>query len=218
MRILSYFTSLLSRFRQAERASALIEFALLLPILIIVFLGLIGATRFILVQQKMEKTVATMADLLTQSEKTCKAELDQLYTVAQKVMSPFSFASPTSSGNNLSNVITFSSVVNYAAVSAATAPCNTPNVACIKWQYTPGSNGTRNNIGNAGTTPQLPNNMEVAPGQNYIVAEMYYDFYALFLPGEYSFIGNKVGSQALYRIAIFRPRYEELTTLNNTCN
>lgn len=70
----------------------LIEFAFLLPILVLLFLGMFELTRFMLVHQKLDKTVFTVTDLITQNTIVTNAQVDTILNEASQIMSPLTFS------------------------------------------------------------------------------------------------------------------------------
>ncbi len=51
-----------------NEGNILIEFALILPIMLVLFFGAVEISRFILILQKVDKTAYTMADIITRSK------------------------------------------------------------------------------------------------------------------------------------------------------
>ena len=61
-------TRFFSRLRENQRGNFAVELALTLPVLVVLFMVGIEFTRFMLINQKVERTAATIADLVSQSE------------------------------------------------------------------------------------------------------------------------------------------------------
>lgn len=89
----------LPRFLNARGGIALIEFALVAPLILLVLLGGIELTRFMLVVQKVDKTAYAMADLVAQmspataQRRDGEISIDQMNTVVfrqfQSLMDPY---------------------------------------------------------------------------------------------------------------------------------
>lgn len=183
------------KLRTEERGVASLEFIIMLPIFIVVFLGVIEFSRMMLVRQKLEKTVSAMGDFVTRGNFACSSAMEQFRVVADSVMEPFSLNDST---------ITFSSLVNY---NNDIAPC-TAGVPCISWQ-----NGDYSRIGNAGDEPDnFPGGLIVDQGQNYIVTEILYKFESL-LPISSKYIPS-LAEQDMYFINIHKPRAGTLSELD----
>ena len=81
--------SLLRRLKRDARGVALLEFAFVAPILLILFVGgyqLMDATS---AYRKVTRTVRTLGDLTTQSTSLTGAQADQILNASNKVMAPY---------------------------------------------------------------------------------------------------------------------------------
>lgn len=61
-----HLPSMLSRFRRDDRGVALMEFALIIPFLMLIFYGGIELTRYMLIAQKLDKSAYALADITNQ--------------------------------------------------------------------------------------------------------------------------------------------------------
>lgn len=183
-----------------ERGTAGLEFAIVLPLLLIIFLGIVEFSRFAIIHQKVEKLVHSMADFTTQGTTVSTQDLATFSSVANQIMNPFPF----------SGTIIFSSVVNDPA---SPAPCSGRNNPCISWMGACLGNAA-SAMGVSGTSP--PNNFPLvgmSTGQNVIVAEVSYNFQPLL-----SYTGSVINSlqaQTIYRIAVYKPRQGSLSTITS---
>lgn len=191
----------LNRLSTCNRAVAVVEFALIFPVLLVVFLGVIEFTRLALFYQKVDKVVHSMSDFVTQSEGSCIGtdEMDVFTQAADQIMEPFEF----------DGTIIFTSV---SASLTPQAPCTIPNQACISWQYTPIGN-EQSKIGKPGDTGEhkvaFPGGMTLAVGQNVIISEVTYPYSPL-LPITANFIPS-LDARDIYRVAVYKPRVGSLT-------
>lgn len=181
---------------RCEGVSA-IEFAIVLPLLLILFFGGLEVARLALAHQKLDKTVNAMADFVTRGTSVSVADLEGFARAVEYIMRPFAF----------DGTVIFSSVTNF---SVAIPPC-TGGVPCITWQNA--QLGTDpSSLGLVGEVPTFPNGFELLPDQNVIVAELIYhhkpflEVVSRIIPG--------LGPQDLYRIAVYKPRIGTLTELN----
>jgi Flp pilus assembly protein TadG len=81
--------SLLRRLKRDARGVALLEFAFVAPILLVLFVGgyqLMDATS---AYRKVTRTVRTLGDLTTQSTSLTEAQALQILNAANKVMAPY---------------------------------------------------------------------------------------------------------------------------------
>lgn len=81
-------TVLLKRALNCRRGTAATEFALLLPILIFLFFGLLEASDAMTVNRKVAIAGNTMADLTAQSSALTKDDLDNLLTGVIQILDP----------------------------------------------------------------------------------------------------------------------------------
>lgn len=171
-----------------NRASAAVELALALPILILLCFGGFELTRFILINQKISKTVSSMSDLVARSPSISATELTQMFNAVPHLMDPY---------NESSNmVVIISSVVNYG---------DGPE---ITWQQSGGgTKSATSNIGVAGGNATLPDGFTLATNENTIVAEIYYEFSPVIAP-------DIIAGGTLYKRRFNMPRLGSLETLN----
>jgi hypothetical protein len=175
---------------------ALIEFAVALPFLLIIFLGMIELANYTLHNQKVDKVANAMADFVTQGATVGVNDLNGFALAVPHIMRPYNF----------NGTVVFSSA---ASLNTARPPCpaNTP---CITWQYRVlGSDVSR--IGAPGGAPSLPNGYVIANGQNVIVAEAFLH-YTPVLAVSSNFVPAFTAT-TIYKIAVLKPRQGSLTVL-----
>ena len=201
---------ILKRLLLEKRATALIEFAIILPVLFVLLFGILEITRAILIHQKVDKVVHAMADFTTQSERSCvqRNELNAFNLAAERIMSPFDFSSSTT--------IIFNSIG--ASVSQPPICAGFPSQPCLLWSHTSiGGAPTRLSLDPAANIVNVStqSSFDLDPGRGAIVTEMIYNFEPL-LDISNNFLGF-LGSTDIYRAAIYTPRTTSLTTLMNAC-
>ena len=81
--------SRLARFRRDDRGALVAEFALTLPVMMILVMAGAEVGRYMLVNQKMDRAAATMADLVAQEETMTTATLNGLFSMVSPTMTPF---------------------------------------------------------------------------------------------------------------------------------
>ena len=158
-----------------------VEFALALPVLMLLMLGSAEMARFVILHQKVDRVAVTTSDLVARAETIKESELDDIFDAADLVAQPFDLA-------NLGIVI----------VSAVTnADGSGPTVA---WQRSgAGAASHTSQIGTEGGAATLSADFEVREGETAIIAEVFYDFEP--------FLSELiVEPQTLYRRAHHRPR------------
>jgi hypothetical protein len=183
----------LTGFRQRQEGVAFIEFAIALPFLLILLLGGIEVTRYVLIVQKVEKAASTISDVVAQASALSQNDLDNIITAGGQVMEPYSF------GSN-----------GYVIISSVTQ-VGTPagdNPPIIKWQY--GGGGTwvqPSQIGTTGGVASLPSGLALNDADNIIIAEVFYNYQPML-------VNNIISSGSIYRMSLYKPRFGALTTLS----
>lgn len=170
-----------------QQGLAVVEFAIMLPVLITLFYGCIEVTRLILATQKTEKLAHTVADVTAQSTTLTIAGLDQLMEATNDIMNPFPFSEQ--------GVVIITSM--YRTQGAANATVN--------WRYSGGGEwGAISTFGDVGSTPTVPSGFTFDERENMIAAEVYFRWAPLIS-------SQFFGTHTIYRQAFYKPRFGALT-------
>jgi Flp pilus assembly protein TadG len=177
---------------------AYLEFAVCLPFLVALLMGAIEVTRFIIIAQKVEKTAATLSDVISQGKTVSAADLNNMIFASSQVMQPYSMGP--------GGYVIVSSVKQTGAYSVN-------NPAMVDWQYTSsGVNGSwtqSSRIGTAGQAANLPGGMTLNDKDNIIVTEIFYNYLPMIITN------GVIGSSTIYKVAVFKPRLGDLSTLSS---
>jgi Flp pilus assembly protein TadG len=167
---------------------AMVEFALVLPVLMTLFYGTVEVTRYILITQKVEKLAHSVADLTAQSDTATVATLNQVLAAASDIMSPYVMGAD--------GRIIISSL--YRAPNGAQATIN--------WRHEGGGTlAAASLVGLVGATPNMQAGFVFDERENVIVAEVYYRFSPLIS-------SQFFGTTTIYRAAYYKPRFGALLT------
>ena len=183
----------LGRLKRDRRGTLAVEMAIVMPVVIGLLLSGVEVTRYVLLNQKIERASATMADLVSQSETLTEGGLANLFSATAYVMDPFDLAAD-----------------GRLVVSSISATNGNP--ARINWQRVfgagggsgPGKGGSA--FGKEGSPASLPAGFVVRDNETVVVTEVFYDY----VP---AFMGTQLVSRSLYNYAVFRPRFSSLATL-----
>lgn len=179
-----------------EHGAALVEFAMAVPVLLLFFMGGIDLTRYILVNQKLEKATAAVADIVAQASSIQTSNLNDLMTGIDDMMKPYTFAS------NARVIVT--SVVRTAA---------SPAPLTVRWQYCGGGtlSGVTSRIGAVGGNATIPSQITLALNDDIIVAEIFYNYTPIF--GK-----HVIRTGQLYKVAYYKPRLGALSSYTSSCS
>jgi Flp pilus assembly protein TadG len=138
------------RLGQDRSAASAVEFAMLLPLMITLYLGAVEVSQAIGIDRKVTLTTRTVADLASQVSSINNADMTNLLTASQAVIVPYD---------------TSKLKVTVSAVSI-----DSNGVAKVAWSDTLG--GTKRAVGSAVTLPPALN----VPDTQLIWSEVYYSY------------------------------------------
>ena len=170
-----------------KKGSLAVEMAMAMPVLAGLLLSGIEVTRFVMLNQKIERASATMADLVSQAETLTEGDLNNLFLASGYVIEPFDLAGD-------GRVIVSS--IGKTGVAGAH----------VHWQRDFGAGSGASIFGNEGTAAILPEGFEIRDGESIIVAEAFYDFVPVFSQ-------SVISESTLSRYSILRPRFGSLAVL-----
>lgn len=181
-------TILLNRMFRDRSGSILIETAVLMPILILIILGGVEISRYVLLNQKLDRVAASIGDLVAQAETISITDIDNLFASTKYVINPFSLGSQGT-----------------VILSSVGATGGDPPI--VRWQRSgAGSLVVASALGAAGSNATLPSGFSVVSGDSAIVAEVFFDYTPWLL-------SSVTSPSRLYHRALFRPRFGALTSL-----
>jgi Flp pilus assembly protein TadG len=149
------FCALIARLRRCVRdrsGHALVEAALVFPMLISVFLGISEFSQAFTVKRRLEAAANTAADLVARTQSVATADLTGIKAMIDEMLKPY----PTTTLG-----LTISSVV-----------ADQDNATRVAWSYAQGSGATARS---AGTPLSLPPDL-TEPNSSIVFAEVNYTF------------------------------------------
>ena len=181
---------LISRLRHDVGGVSAMEFALILPLLVMFSAGTIEYSRLILATQKLQSGAFTLADLTARyDDDDMDAELlADIFRAIDQVIRPFDFAADgrailTSIGADEDD----DPFVQDQCLGAAELDATSE-------------------IGEVGEAATLPEDLGIVEGETIIAAEVFFRFEPLF--------GVGLAPRTIRRVAYFKPRLGDLTTLD----
>ena len=169
-----------------RRGAIALELAMALPVIALLVFSGIEITRFLLLNQKIERASATMADLVSQAENLSQSALGDLFAAAAQVLAPYDIASD--------GRILVSSLMGGEGG------------ATVLWQRGFGAASGVSTVGTEGGPASLPAGFILRAGEDAIVAEVSFDYRP-------AFFDRVLQPGVLHASAIHRPRFGALTSL-----
>lgn len=173
----------LGRLRQLGRehaGAAAVEFALILPVLILVALGAVEISLYALMTLKVQHAADTVADLIAREPDLSATILSGDLDALRYMLAPYT---------NLADRV---AIVTCAGVRGGGA-------ARVLWQKRgAGSLGSASAVGAVGGTASLPASLTVRDGETVIVAELFFRYHRSLL--------GLMPDATLRRVAYYRPR------------
>lgn len=182
---LKFFTKVTPyNFLNQDKGIASVEMAIALPFLLSLLLSGVEVTRYILLNQKLERASTTIADLAAREETISESTIADIFEITEEVMRPFQIDANTT--------VILSSIIKSGSAS--------PKVV---WQRSYGTSNTPSSgsqYGVTGEVAKLPSSFVMRSGEGVITAEVAHDFKATFLD-------ELIPDVTLFKDAIYRPRY-----------
>jgi Flp pilus assembly protein TadG len=150
-------TRLIKRLRNKlakGRGTAAVEFAMVAPLMIAIYLGVVELTGLLLVDRKIIAATQTVADLVSQESVISPTEVDDIIVAAQRIFDPYPSVTLT---------------INIASVRFNT----NSGAAEIEWQRIVGNS-------NAGSTILTEAAGMGLPGEGVVIAYLTYQYTPLF--------------------------------------
>ena len=79
----------LKRFARDRNGAAAVEFALTIPVMILLYYGMVEATQALLVNRRASYIATAVGDLVTQSAQVRESDVTDIFKVSSAVMKPF---------------------------------------------------------------------------------------------------------------------------------
>lgn len=194
-RMLRHFGS----FIRNHRGVAMAEFAMMLPILMLLTAGSFEVARYALMTQKLDRIAATLSDLIARSnvETITETEISNIINSALYMAQPFD--------------ITGENMIVLTSVQGRTGQAPEILSQRVSGSILGTSSAIGSTVGGDATLPaafpDAGSGETLSDGETLIIAEVYYN-YSPYLIGDIGFFGSmKIRSNAY-----FRPRFTDTIT------
>jgi Flp pilus assembly protein TadG len=163
----STLDTLVQRTRRDQRGVAAVEFALIVPIMLALFIGSVEFSQAITVDRRVTQIASSTADLVAREKAITTAQLNQIMSIATILMQPYDTTKLT---------VKIISVGAKSTDNAVTKEC---------WRYTYPSKVVV--MGNNSTVYTLPTKDIIDKGGSVVVAEVEYNYspliFSYYMPG-----------------------------------
>jgi Flp pilus assembly protein TadG len=85
-----WFPGAVRRFGRDRRGVAAVEFALIAPVMLLIYFGLVEFCQGYMANRRADHTASTVADLVAQSDETSTEDLTKIFAIGGMIMQPFS--------------------------------------------------------------------------------------------------------------------------------
>jgi len=171
-----------SSFADQCRGSVLVETSLLIPVFLVLVMGGIEMSRYILLDHKIARVSFNAADLTARSEEPTVADVAQVFEAVEYIAEPFALGSDGT-----------------VIISSLSRAVGSEDIL-VNWQETGGGTGSAvSQIGSAGEVANLPSGFALREGQAVIVGETFYDYEPFFFSGF-------IEPRTVYHASFYRPR------------
>jgi Flp pilus assembly protein TadG len=117
------------RFRADTRGIAAVEFAFIVPILLVMLIGAVEITRAVAINKRLGVVTSMIADLVARETKLTGADVEAIYDIAAQVMAPFdandlklSIIPVMSAAANAGNTLVYPSTANRPSYNGGALP------------------------------------------------------------------------------------------------
>ncbi len=173
-----------------SRGSAAIEFAIIMPVLVLFLSGIFELCMFALLNNKLVRIAGTMGDLVSMQNINLTT-LQGIIATAPDMAQPFTY---TGQGN-----VIVSLVYNNGQTTD-------PTKMLISWQQADSAT-VNSNFGKPGQRPtNLPNNITVINDETLVLTEVFYNYVPFIFT-------NIIPAQTLYKTSVYVPRSGDMVTL-----
>jgi len=93
-RVTRFARDLTKRFRRDRRGIAAIEFALVVPLMLVMYLGTIEISAAVSINRKVSRIASTVADLVTQQTEVAKTDLKGIMEIGEALLFPYDSDKP----------------------------------------------------------------------------------------------------------------------------
>jgi len=145
----------LARLAADRRGVAAVEFALLLPIILLLYFGVVELTQGVMTEQRASHAASTIGDLTAQSTTVTQAELTQVMSMGDTIMYPY----PTTT----------------LEMRVSSLVADSHGVVTVAWSEAQGMSA----LAKGSTVSGLPANV-VNAGESVIMAESQYTYTSVF--------------------------------------
>lgn len=223
------FKGWLQALSACEKGAAFIEFAICLPLIILLFLGGVEVSRYLFIVKKLQNVVNAETNIITSTNPVTKTlykdDMDSIVTTTfQRMMAPY---------GNITNSVMANGILIITDIYADPAYQKSPGTPIVKWRYCGGGlfydvahndyTGLHSKFGEVGKPADLSslivkssagtNQFLLNSGDEIVVAEVFYEFIPML---QNSITSSFIPQKTVYFVSLSVPRFSHLTDLVGT--
>ncbi|MCK0068193.1 TadE/TadG family type IV pilus assembly protein [Kordiimonas laminariae] len=186
---MSHIRKFLKRLKSNEEGSVLTEIALSIPLYLTLFIGIVEAGHYLLLNLKAQHTVVAIADLVTRDEEISEATMQDIFSAVPQIIAPY---------NDPADVVAIvSSVSQTSAIPAS-----------VFWQRIGGGRLVKTSrFGEEGDPASLPSEFTMRDNETIIATEIFYSYEPIMF--------NFLPSRTIRKVSYFRPRLGALQEITS---
>jgi Flp pilus assembly protein TadG len=177
----------LRRLAGDERGLSAVEFALLLPMLILLTLGVFETARLIMLNQKLQNSAFIMADLLARDRTITENDIANIFEAIETLIQPFDFE-------------------NAGTVILTSVGATAPDAPFVNWQRVgAGGLAAASAVGATGEAAAIPATLSIRADETILVSEVFFTFEP--------FLGFVLEPATIRKVSYYKPRLGTLETV-----
>ncbi len=200
-----------------RRGVAALEFAIVLPVLILALFGIIDVASYVATANRLQRLATEVANIGSQFDgmRGCMAvskgnEVGVLFLAAQEIAKPLSLPPPNEGAISVAGAAA-APIRQTPGGVIVTSVVNSGNAQRIAWQAYAGVTPANSRLVSAAGSLNLPAGFTLRPGDDTLFVEVFFTLQPYILSGDWMGIGNPFVTA--YANAVFRPRLGALTNL-----
>lgn len=83
------------RFCRDRGGVALVEFAMLLPVMLVAYIGMVETVQLVMINRKVTQLTSALGDLTARAQTVSTTDIDNIFNAAQTILMPYEYGNAT---------------------------------------------------------------------------------------------------------------------------